>query len=57
MSVESLPIQTQDEKEFWCEEYECVKTCLDDAKVPTDDMYGNSYSLWGRVELYKKGSY
>jgi hypothetical protein len=35
-------------------EAECVHRCLDDRGVPRSAPTGEVYSLWGRVEQYRK---
>ncbi len=32
----------------------CVHHCLDDRHIPRADSKGETYSLWGRVEQYKR---
>lgn len=47
----NLPRQLQEEKDFWCEEYECAIMFLDAKKV--DKVVNDKeLSLIGRIKLY-----
>ena len=46
--MNNLPRQSQEEKDFWCEEYDCLTMYLDKLNVESSDENGE-YSLVGRV--------
>ena len=46
--MDNFLIQTQAEKDFWCEEYECLSMYLDKLNVESTGEDGK-YSLVGRV--------
>ena len=49
--MDNLPKQTEQEKDFWSEEYECAMAFLDDKKVGKE-IEGVELSLVGRIKLY-----
>jgi len=46
-----LPRQTQQEKDFWREEFECASMFLDKQNI-LREINGNELSLVGRIKLY-----
>ena len=44
-------MQTEQEKDFWCEEYECAIMFLDSQKI-AKQFNGKELSLVGRIKLY-----
>jgi hypothetical protein len=49
--MNTLPKQSQEEKDFWCEEYECAIMFLDAKKV-AKEVNNKELSLIGRIKLY-----
>ena len=49
--MDSLPRQTEQERDFWAEEYECATMFLDYKKVEKE-IDGVELSLVGRIRLY-----
>ena len=49
---ECAKIEYCPEIEHMAEEADCVALCLDRADIPRNASNGETYSLWGRVQLY-----
>lgn len=45
------PVQTEEERNHWAEEYECAMMFLNDMKVPTTEG-GETLSLVGRIDQF-----
>ena len=52
LEIEKLN-SAENKAELLAEDIECLHMCLDDAGVPRTDEKGNTYSMWGRVRLFK----